>query len=431
MATSTSDLIYVWVWLPGATDPVPAGALRPVGNALSFRYGNKYLLRPDAMSLYGPALPLTNGFTAPLGSLRAPGPIRDAAPDSWGRRVILHRSTLNGADRDVDDLAEGVYLLRSGSNRLGAIDFQARNDVYVPRSDTARLDELHEASRLLEANQDLTPELADALVNGTAIGGARPKALINDGGRQYIAKFETTSDVFPVVGAEAASIYLARKVGIEVTDSRIVNSLGKDVLLMERFDRPGNATRRMVVSALTMLGLDENTFDQGSYPMILDVLRALSSDPAHIGRTLFQRIAFNIAISNTDDHLRNHAAFWDGVHATLTPAYDLSPCPRSGDTASQAIAFGRNGERQSDFATLMKVCHVYGLSIPQATDIIDEMVDTMEEHWPDAADAGNLVASARTQLYGRQFLNPAARYGYKADTTEIQPSSWLPGQRRG
>jgi serine/threonine-protein kinase HipA len=131
----------------------------------------------------------------------------------------------------------------------------------------------------LETNQDLSPELAEALVNGTAIGGARPKVLIEDGGEQYIAKFETSSDVFSVVGAEQASIYLAQKVGIEVTDSRLVRSLGKDVLLIRRFDRPGDGTRRMVVSALTMLGLDENTFDQGSYPMILDVLRAQSAHP--------------------------------------------------------------------------------------------------------------------------------------------------------
>ena len=430
MATLTSDLIYVWVWLPGKTEPIPAGVLRQSGNSLSFRYGNKYLQRPDAMSLYGPTLPLTNKFTAPLGSLLAPGPIRDAAPDSWGRRVILSRSVLLDADREVDDIAEGAYLLRSGSNRLGAIDFQASNDVYIPRSDTATLDELHRASRLLEANQDLSPELANALVNGTAIGGARPKVLIEDGGEQYIAKFETSSDVFSVVGAEQASIYLAQKVGIEVTDSRLVRSLGKDVLLIRRFDRPGDGTRRMVVSALTMLGLDENTFDQGSYPMILDVLRAQSAHPGRVGRDLFQRIAFNIAISNTDDHLRNHAAFWDGKHTTLTPAYDLSPCSRSGDTASQAIAFGRKGERQSDFATLMKVCHIYGLSSPLATDIIDDMVDTIEEHFEDAADSGNLTASARRQLKGRQFLHPAVRYGYKAKPTGVQPSSWLPGQRR-
>jgi serine/threonine-protein kinase HipA len=429
MATSTSDLIYVWVWLPGATEPVPAGVLRPDGNSLSFRYGDKYLLRADAMSIYGPTLPLSPSFVTPLGSLRAPGPIRDAAPDSWGRRVILNRSNFGG-DQDVDDLTEGAYLLRSGSNRLGAIDFQGRSDTYTPRSDTATLDELHQASRMLEAGEDLSPEIADALINGTAIGGARPKALIRDGGDQYIAKFETSSDIFPVVGAEQASMYLARKVGIDVTESRMVSSLGRDVLLMKRFDRPGHGTRRLVVSALTMLGLDENTFSLGSYPMILDVLRDQSADPARVGRDVFQRVAFNIAISNTDDHLRNHAVFWDGQHTTLTPAYDLSPCVRGGDTANQAIAFGRYGERQSDFASLVKVCHIYGLSIPQAIDIIDEMVELMDSHWEDAADSGHLTQSARKQLRGRQILNPATRYGYKADPVDILPSSWLPGQRR-
>ncbi|MDF2442285.1 MAG: serine/threonine-protein kinase HipA, partial [Subtercola sp.] len=263
-----------------------------------------------------------------------------------------------------------------------------------------------------EAGEPLPSELGDALQDGTAIGGARPKALLTDAhGRQYIAKFSLSSDTYSVVGAEATSMALARSVGIEVAPSHVVSSLGRDVLLMERFDRPGDGTRKMVVSALTMLGYGEMTSHYGTYPEILDVLRALGREPGAAGEQLFRRIAFNIAIHNTDDHLRNHAAFWDGEYLELTPAYDLSPTSRSGETAEQVIAYGRDGEKTSNFAALVDVHHVYGLSRPRAAEIVDSMVETIREKWGEASDEGRLTSVDREFMWGRQFLNRAAFYG--------------------
>jgi serine/threonine-protein kinase HipA len=411
---STSDRAYVWVWLPGSTEPVPAGVLaKRGGNELSFHYGAKYLERADVVSIYGPTLPLTDEWFGPTGDLGMPGPLRDGAPDGWGRRVILNRVTgSRGLNARVEELDELTYLLRSGTNRFGALDFQTSNTVYQPRVERALLDDLHRAAQMVEAGEPLPVGLNDALVNGSTIGGARPKALIDDGSEQWIAKFSTTSDTFSIVGAEAASIHLARAAGIVVPDSKVIVSLGREVLLTRRFDRPGGATRMMIVSALTMLGLDEIGSRYGTYPELLDVLRKYGAQPGNMGPDLFRRIAFNIAITNIDDHLRNHAAFWDGAHLDLTPAYDLSPMSRSGETATQAIAYGRAGERDSNFKSLLDVSHSYGLDTSGAREIIDSVIGAILDNWDDAAEISRLTTVDREYLWGRQFLNPGTMYGY-------------------
>lgn len=215
-------------------------------------------------------------------------------------------------------------MLSSSSNRFGALDFQVGRENYVARDDSATLDELHEAAIILDEGGEQSPGLDAALLHGTTLGGARPKAMLE----------------------------LARRAGICVPESKVVSSLGKEVLLVKRFDRDRTGGRRHVVSGLTMAQTDEMHARYVSYPQILDVLRRYAKDGAQPGPELFRRIAMNIAISNNDDHARNHAAFWDGRHLELTPAYDLAPGQRSGDTFEQAMAFGRGnrGVKVSNFA---------------------------------------------------------------------------------
>jgi serine/threonine-protein kinase HipA len=162
-----------------------------------------------------------------------------------------------------------------------------------------------------------------------------------------------------VVNAEALALELARRAGIDTTASFLTKSLGRDVLVIERFDRPPPGGRRIVISALTMLGLDEMEARYATYPDLLDVLRRSGTDPT-IGKKLFERIVFNVAVGNNDDHARNHAAFWDAKGLTLTPAYDLCPQIRSGETSSQALAFDRDGTRDSSFAAVAAAAPVYG-----------------------------------------------------------------------
>ncbi len=418
--------VYVWAWLPGKTDPTAVGVLQNSGEDLHFSYADSYLKRSDAVSL-SPTLPLEDGWFTEVEDMRMPSALRDAAPDAWGRRVILGKVTGDhGRDADVNILHESVYLLESGSNRFGAVDFQERHDVYVPREDTATLDELHRAAELLDAGEPLSEPLARALVRGTSIGGARPKALLmGSDGTEYIAKFSSSSDIFPVVGSEAASLYLARKAGMDVSEARMTRSLSKGVLLVKRFDRGPGGTRKMAVSALTLLGLGEMTSRYGTYPEIVNAVMESGGNKS-TAEEIFRRVAFNIAISNTDDHLRNHAAFWDGEKLSLTPAYDLSPMSRTGDTARQAIAYGVNGERDSSFSELVGAASVYGLSKSDALGVVDRVRTAITDNWNDAADFAKLSASDRKVLFGRQFLHPAASYGMSAPVRQSVVAKYTP-----
>ena len=412
--TTEGASVYVWTWLPGETEPVVAGDIEYRASTYNFTYAPSYLARPDRISLYGPELPLGPDENRPVGNLTLAGRIRDGLPDGWGRAVIDARENLpEGVLTELD------YMRKSGSSRFGANDFQHDPRTYVPRTESATLDELHEAAQRLIRHEPISQSLKDALVNGSAMGGARPKALIRDGDVEYIAKFSSSSDViFPVVNVEATAMLLAVKAGLNVSEVTVTESANRSVLLVRRFDRDG-ARRMHTVSGLTMLELPDTTIFGWSYPKILDVLREHGSDPKGAGPELFERIAYNMAISNSDDHPRNHAAFWDGKHLTLTPAFDLAPGARSGETATQAMDYGRDGERQSTFADLIGQVHVYGLNAQQGRERIDRIETAIREHWNDATAEAQLPGGYRKQVFGTQFLNPGLFHGYREPLVHI------------
>ncbi|MDQ3480458.1 MAG: HipA domain-containing protein, partial [Actinomycetota bacterium] len=326
---------------------------------------------------------------------------------SWGERVIGNR--LGAGDQE---LSIETYMRESGSNRFGAIDFQESASEYRPRLNTASLDELYDAAEKVLAGVPLSPAIGDALMNGTAIGGADPKVLISDdSGNEYIAKLSVSTDVHPVIRAEAVGIELARRCGLDVPNARVIKSMGRDVLLIERFDRPSGGLRGLGGSGLTMLGLDALLGARyGSYPELLDILREHGRAPQRAGRQLFERIVFNVAIGNNDDHARNHAAFWDGTSLELTPAFDLTPQVRSTDTSAQAMDIGRDGSRGSQFSACVAAAADYGLSRPDAKQIVDHIVATIETQWLDAADAAELSEADRNALWRRSVLNRSTFY---------------------
>lgn len=409
--TSETEEAFVWVWLPGAAEPVVAGRLDPVGPITSFTYGRSYLDRPDSIALYLPELPLGRGPISPLVGEIA-GCIADAAPDAWGRRVILNRRT-GGVDADPADLSLVTYLLESGSDRIGALDFQASASEYVPRSsDHATLIELAESAARVEAGVRLSPELDQALLHGSSVGGARPKALIEDGERRLIAKFSSTTDTFPIVKGEFVAMELARRAGIDAAPVELTQALGKDALLVERFDRPTAGGRRAMVSALTMLGLDETGARYASYADLADLIRARFTEPRPTLTELFARITFNVLSGNNDDHARNHAAFWDGSALTLTPAYDICPQLRSGGETAQLMAVGRDGYRMSQVAGCVERSAVYLLTTAEARAIVDHQIEVIEGNWSEVCDSAGLTEVDRTRFRGRQFLNPYALEGY-------------------
>jgi len=402
---------YVWLWLPGATEPVVAGKLEAHGKRLRFNYGKRYLERADAISIYTAELPLQPGYIDPIRNLELANCIRDAAPDAWGRRVMMNtKFGRKGNDLDSLQLDELTYLLESGSDRIGALDFQRSPSIYEPRcSINVSLDELLESAERVEKGIPLTPELDQALHHGSSIGGARPKALIESDNKKFVAKFSSGSDIYSVVKAEFIAMRLAKIAGLNVAPVSLAQSSHKDVLLIERFDRSrtadGQWQRKMMVSALTILELSEHEARYASYEALSHIIRQQFADAKSTLKELFCRIVFNIFVGNTDDHARNHAAFWDGTQLRLTPAYDICPQSRSGGIASQAMLI--DGEhRESQLVLCIKAAATFHLSTDDAMTIIQHQKEIIEKNWDAVCDEAQLTAVDKNIFWGRQFFNP-------------------------
>ena len=407
--TKAPEEAYVWIWLPGATAPVVAGRIARDGGRLIFNYGRRYLDRNDRIPIYAPELPLRSGAIPPEAGLGMAGCLRDAAPDAWGRRVILNRTFgAKGKDADTAALDDLTYLLESGSDRSGALDFQHSPSDYVPRvAHAATLEELQSAAEKVEKGEPLTPDLDQALFHGTSLGGARPKAMIHDGDTKMIAKFLSSTDTYNVVKAEYVAMRLAARAGLDVAPVRLEHVAGKDVLLVEHFDRArvkDDWTRKAMVSALTLLGLDEMMARYASYEDLAEIIRHRFSSPEATLHELYGRLVFNVLCGNTDDHARNHAGFWDGEHLTLTPAYDICPQSRSGTMASQAMLIvGDN--RTSTVATCLEAAPNFQLSEKAAKDTIARQIGTIRDAWNDMCEEAALTEVERNLFGQRIFLN--------------------------
>lgn len=431
----TSEIVppreaFVWIWLPGQTSPVVAGRIRAQGNQYVFTYGRSYLEREDAIPIYAPELPLRRGPIRPEPPLEIAGALRDAAPDAWGRRVIAYRLFAGrGAMREdkLDELDELTFLLLSGSNRIGALDFQPSSREYVPREALpASLEQLVAAAESVERGLPLAPGLADALLHGTSIGGAMPKAQIRGGNSQYIAKFLYPSSVpYNLVKAEFVAMRLAGLAGLDVATVRLTRCLDNDVLLVKRFDRhrtEEGVTRRAMVSALTLFGLDERLAAHASYEYLADILRARAVAPKETLVELFSRLTFNILSGNTDDHARNHAVFWDGNHLALTPAYDICPQPRIGREASQAMRI-RGRERRAQLSLCLAAAPKFLLSEERAIAIMRRQIAAISQNWEAVCNEARLGIADRRLLWRRQFLNDLAFEGLEDRLANATPNN--------
>jgi serine/threonine-protein kinase HipA len=389
---------YVWVWLPHADEPIPAGVARQEGRFVRFAYGERYRQRPDAISLFDAELPLGHsGFADPPNGLEIAGCLNDAGPDSWGQRVILNR--LGSRDADFSDLNRLTYLAEAGSDRIGALDFQPSPHEYVRRgSEQATLADVLEVTARIEAGDPVPPQLEQALRAGSSVGGARPKALLTDGDRHLIAKFSSLTDTWPIVRAEFVAMRIAVRCGLDVASVELMEADGRDVLLVERFDRvPGTGRRRAILSALTLLGVPETSPRLAAYGDLSELIRRRFTAPSRTRRELFSRIVFNVLCGNTDDHARNHSAFWDGRDLALTPAYDISPYPRVGGEASQAMLLGTGDDpyRFSNVGGCVDRAALYGLSRDEALDIVHRQRETIEASWDEVCDEARLTTRQR------------------------------------
>jgi serine/threonine-protein kinase HipA len=264
------------------------------------------------------------------------GAIGDSAPDRWGR-ALMRRAERRRAEKEgvaPRALREIEYLLRVDDEvRQGALRFRESEDgPFLAPKGGMKIPPLVELPRLLSAAERLAEETEDEedlrllLAPGSSLGGARPKASVRDSdGSLALAKFPHRDDGITLVLWEALALSLARKAGLAVPEWRVENAAGKAVLLLRRFDRHGS-TRIPFLSAMTMLGAGDG--EPRSYLEIADAIRRHGAAPMADLRTLWMRIVFNILVSNTDDHLRNHGFLYESRNGwRLSPAYDLNPVP--------------------------------------------------------------------------------------------------------
>lgn len=206
---------------------------------------------------------------------------------------------------------------------------------------------------------------------------------------------------------------LAAKVGLNVAPVSLEHIAGRDVLLVERFDRvaaEGGWHRRAMLSALTLFGLDEMMAHYASYEDLADRVRHDFTRPEETLHELFARLVLNVLVGNTDDHARNHAAFWDGRALSLTPAYDICPQPRTGGVASQAMLIA-DDDRSSRLVACLAASPRFRLSPAAASDLIETQLTAIREVWPALSAEARLSLIEASALWRRQLLNPFAFEG--------------------
>lgn len=325
--------------------------------ASRFAYGLNYARRNDALEVDPVSLGLTEREPIfgrellPAAQLPFFGGIRDAAPDSWGRRVIEAKLKV-----PANSLPESQYLLHAGSERIGALDI--RPDINAPPTAAGSpwhtLEHLMEAAERIEAGHPIPHHLEAIFNDGTALGGARPKASVRDDeGVLWLAKFSSRQDAFDVPAIECAALQLARQAGLTVPPVHTLMLGNRRLMLIRRFDRywatpgealtpnndllsslpgPGKVEHRLgFVSGLTLMACDETESRTKSYADLAEAIRRYGH-PAVIRQNteeLYRRMIYNIFVSNDDDHLRNHGFLWDPRLPgwRLSPLYDVLPRP--------------------------------------------------------------------------------------------------------
>lgn len=410
---------FVYITLPGAIAPITAGRFvletdRSGTSVGRFVYRRRYLDLPEAAQIDPVELKLSTRTyeTAALKGMF--GALRDAGPDYWGRRIIEKHA-------GKPQLGELDYLLQSADDRAGALGFGLNVEPPAPRrafNQTVALDRLQEIADAVVADEGLPADalhaqIQDLLLVGTSMGGARPKAVVEDAGALWLAKFNRQDDRWNSARVEHAMLLLARACGLDVADSKLAMAGGRDVLLVRRFDRELGAAgyaRARMVSALTLLRAEDShrSRDRWSYPALAEELRRVSAEPAHDAAELFRRMTFNALISNSDDHPRNHAILAKARDWRLSPAYDLTPNPQvSLERRDLALTLGDAG-RIATASNLVSQGARFLLQAAEAQAIVDEMEAQVRACWYKIArEAG--VSERDCELIAGAFAYPGFR----------------------
>jgi serine/threonine-protein kinase HipA len=391
ISKASASECYVYITLPGATAAVTAGRFVletnqkgvPLGR---FVYGRSYLDNPEAVPIDPVELQLSEKTYETVQLNGVFGALRDAGPDYWGRRIIEKYA-------GKTQLGELDYLLESPDDRAGALSFGLNKVPPAPRRKFNKTIDLEKLQKLADAlvkddlpNDPEAAQVQDLMLLGTSMGGARPKAVVQDGDGLWIAKFNRPDDRWNNTRVEHAMLRLARECGISTAESRIDTIAGRDVLLIKRFDRdktPKGYTRARMISGLTLLRADEapDMRERWSYVILVEELRRVVAEPKKDAKELFRRVCFNALISNIDDHPRNHALIAKDKDWKLSPAYDLTPAPvvaqERRDLAMQCGDLGRYAN-----ATNILSQHArFLLKKDEASKIVGDMKEKVAANW--------------------------------------------------
>ena len=397
----TDKSVFVYVDINGK--PVLVGRLwardRRGRETASFAYDEGWLAHPERFPLE-PALTLAAGdFHTPADKALF-GALGDSAPDRWGRNLMrrAERRRARREERSPRTLLEIDYLLGVDDEaRLGALRFaEEAGGPFLASGGPTQIPPLLELRRLLTAaeriadDDDGDEDLRLLLAPGSSLGGARPKASIRDrDGTLAIAKFPHKDDDIPTVPWEALALRLAAKAGIPVPDARLEQVAGKPVLVIRRFDRAAGH-RVPFLSAMSMIGANDH--EAHSYLEIADALRQYGAAPLEDLATLWRRIVFNVLISNTDDHLRNHGFLYvRGSGWRLSPAFDLNPVPTDIKPRVLSLAIDEADDTAS-FDLAMETAPYFGLTKNQARDIAAEVAAAVSG-WRQEATLAGLTSS--------------------------------------
>jgi serine/threonine-protein kinase HipA len=386
--------IEVHIDLQGA--PRRLGALRRTprrgGESVVFEYHPDWLADPQRFSLE-PALAVGPGPFVPVAGQGFFGSIGDSAPDTWGRS-LMRRAERRRADKEGRPpraLAEADFLLGVADvSRLGALRFRevGQEDFQAPAAggvpglvDLGRL--MGVTERILR-DEETDEDLQLIFAPGSSLGGARPKvSVIDQHGRLAIAKFPKDTDDYSVERWEAIALDLAAMAGVRTSEHELLDIAGRAVLLSRRFDRQDGA-RIPFLSAMSMMGLRDGK--PGSYPELVDVLSHHGADARADAAELYRRMAFNVLVSNVDDHLRNHGFLWRGAGGwVLSPAYDLNPTPT--DLKPRILTTTIDvDEGACDLDLVLQVAEFFALAPAAAKTIVGEVGRTVAG-WRQAAEA--------------------------------------------
>src|SRR5688572_1195554 len=392
-----TDRLYLWL-LTQPQQPLLIGELNLVRSTqgVSVRYAQNWLERGFPLS---EDLPLIAEEFLPLEKGAAAGAVDDARPDRWGERVIRFMDK-------PQRLSLLEYLYFAGDDRFGALGVSTSAEEYSPRTlgplpSIEEADEIHELVRKVQANEPVPEEQKRLIAPGVTMGGARPKALLNVGGEQWVIKFSDGEPTdTPLI--EHASMLLAQKAGIRVAETLPVRLTVGHAVAIKRFDRR-RSTRLHCLSAHAALRAAGERF---GYPELAQLLRrrgVIEGDSylAHM-RELFRRMVFNILIDNTDDHEKNHTVIiTDSQQYELSPAYDVLP-------SGQALGFQqmRVGEQEADssLANALSMSRLFTLNKNEAVKEVRAVareVDGWKEHF---AQCG--VTRGDIDLYAEQIDRP-------------------------